>query len=64
MKGGGTQTKQIDPARLKDLESLAGHLQYALKNNAGQMDGGLINYVRLVTQSCLGILLNRYMYTN
>jgi hypothetical protein len=51
MKGGGLQqTKQIDPARLKDLESLAGHLQYALKNNAGQMDGSLINYVRLVTQ--------------
>lgn len=63
MKGGGAQSKQIDPSRLKDLESLAGHLQYALKNNAGQMDGGLINYVRLVTQFVFEFL-HRDMNTN
>ena len=45
--GGVTNVKSIDPQRAKDLESLASHLQYALKNNPGKMEGGqMLNYVR------------------
>jgi hypothetical protein len=44
---GGVGAKSENPSRLKDLESLASHLQSALKNNTGKLESGqLINYVR------------------
>jgi len=43
--GGGGAAKILDQ-RSKDLESLAAHLNNALKNNTGVLDGEQVNYVR------------------
>lgn len=46
MKGNGGGAAKILDQRSKDLESLATHLNSALKNNAGMLEGYLMNYVR------------------
>ena len=43
--GGGGAAKILDQ-RSKDLESLATHLNSALKNNTGMLDGYQMDYVR------------------